>query len=64
LSQLRLTVEREAVCVGGIEHVGGVSLVTMPVGIARVDTRIDPMSDHTEQVRNLRDRILAAKEFL
>jgi len=36
----------------------------MPVGIARVDTRIDPMSDHTEQVRNLRDRILAAKEFL
>jgi hypothetical protein len=42
----------------------GVWLVTCPVGIARADTRIDPMSDHTEQVRNLRDRILAAKEFL
>jgi hypothetical protein len=36
----------------------------MPWGIARADTRIRSMSDHTEQVRNLHDRILAAKEFL
>jgi len=41
-----------------------VSLVTPVAGIADVATRIDAMSDHTEQVGNLRDRILAAKEFL
>jgi hypothetical protein len=27
-------------------------------------TRIGHMSDHTERIRKLRDRILAAKEFL
>jgi hypothetical protein len=27
-------------------------------------TRIDGMSDHTERLRKLRDRIVAAKEFL
>jgi hypothetical protein len=52
------------VCVGGAEHVAGVTLITPAAGIAEVATTIDPMSDHTEQVRNLRDRILAAKEFL
>jgi hypothetical protein len=36
----------------------------LEVGSARVDGRIGNMSDHTEQVRNLHDRILAAKEFL
>jgi hypothetical protein len=41
-----------------------VTLVTVRVGDSRADTRIDRMSDHTERVRKLRDRILAAKEFL
>jgi hypothetical protein len=40
-----------------------VTLVTRgtPVGAA---TRIGHMSDHTERIGKLRDRILAAKEFL
>jgi hypothetical protein len=50
--------------VGGVEHIAGVTLVTLVVGGARADTRIERMSDHTERVRKLRDRILAAKEFL
>jgi hypothetical protein len=29
-----------------------------------VATKLGPMSDHTERVRKLRARILAAKEFL
>jgi hypothetical protein len=33
-------------------------------GVGSGATRIDPMSDHTERLRKLRDRIVAAKEFL
>jgi hypothetical protein len=33
-------------------------------GDRRADTRIGHMSDHTERIGKLRDRILAAKEFL
>jgi hypothetical protein len=42
-----------------------VSLVTLAEGgRRRVATRLRPMSDHTERIRKLHDRILAAKEFL
>jgi hypothetical protein len=41
-----------------------VTLVTLVVGRAGATTRIAGMSDHTERLRKLRDRILAAKEFL
>jgi hypothetical protein len=34
------------------------------VGTSTATTRIARMSDHSERVRQLRDRILAAKEFL
>jgi hypothetical protein len=33
-------------------------------GVVGQSTRIGGMSDHTERLRKLRDRILAAKEFL
>jgi hypothetical protein len=33
-------------------------------GSREASTRIGLMSDHTERLRKLRDRILAAKEFL
>jgi hypothetical protein len=34
------------------------------MGARGASTRIDRMSDHTERLRKLRDRIVAAKEFL
>jgi hypothetical protein len=34
------------------------------VGTERVATTLRHMSDHTERIRKLHDRILAAKEFL
>jgi hypothetical protein len=41
-----------------------VSLVTLRGDRDRWATRLERMSDHTERIRKLRDRILAAKEFL
>jgi 7-keto-8-aminopelargonate synthetase-like enzyme len=40
-------------------------ITRMPAArVARPSTTIESMSDHTERLRKLRDRILAAKEFL
>jgi hypothetical protein len=41
-----------------------VTLVTLVVESARAATRIEDMSDHTDRLRKLRGRMLAAKEFL
>jgi hypothetical protein len=51
---------------GGLQHLVGVMFITRRhvVGGRRPSTRLDGMSDHTERLRKLRDRILAAKEFL
>jgi hypothetical protein len=39
-------------------------ITTAREGAGGASTRIDRMSDHTERLRKLRDRIVAAKEFL
>jgi hypothetical protein len=58
------TLAARANVVGGGEHIARVTLVTLVVGRDGAATRIARMSDHTERLRKLRDRILAAKEFL
>jgi hypothetical protein len=50
---------------GGPWHLAGVTFITqVEMGARRASTRIDRMSDYTERLRKLRDRIVAAKEFL
>jgi hypothetical protein len=39
-------------------------ITTVEMGARGASTRIDRMSDQTERLRKLRDRIVAAKEFL
>jgi hypothetical protein len=39
-------------------------ITQLQMGARGAGTRIKGMSDHTERLRKLRDRIVAAKEFL
>jgi hypothetical protein len=50
---------------GGPRHLAVVTFITqLQMGARGAGTRIEGMSDHTERLRKLRDRIVAAKEFL
>jgi hypothetical protein len=60
-------IERRGPAAGGaVVHgtFGGCRSSRRRRGVGSSATRIDDMSDHTERLRKLRDRIVAAKEFL